>query len=61
MHSNAYRNRRDISIDIMSLVSHLKFQGLLLFAVADIILLTLKSSGTVEVTAQKEHWEYKVI
>lgn len=39
---NTYCNRRNTSIDIMNLGSHLKFQGLLLFLVADITLLTFK-------------------
>lgn len=56
-----YHNRRNTSIDVISLVSHLKFQGLLLFSVADITLLTapFKSSGILQVIAQKEHWENK--
>lgn len=57
-----YHNRRNTSIDVISLVSHLKLQGLLLFPVADITLLTasFKSSGILQVTAQKEHWENEV-
>lgn len=46
-------------MDTMSLGSCSKFQGLLLFSVADITA-DFQKFWEVEVTAQKEHWEYKV-
>lgn len=59
MPSDAYCNRRNTSIHIMSLGSHFIISRV--FSDADIILLTFKSSGIVEITAQKDNWEYKVI
>lgn len=58
-----YHNRRNTSTYTITPVSHLKFQRLLLFSVADISLqiLPFKSSGILQVTVQTKHWENKVI